>query len=64
MKLYRLTYWIASLELLLAFALADAAIVGWSAGLVTTGQVLAWAFTYTLIALGALVTTILARSET
>lgn len=52
----RLTYWIASLELLLTFALADLAVIGWSAGLLTSGQLFASALAYILIAVGTLVT--------
>jgi hypothetical protein len=43
-------------ELLLAFGLSDAAVIAWSAGLMTGEQLLAWAFTYLLIAFGVLFT--------
>jgi hypothetical protein len=59
----RLLYWIGSLELLLAFGLADAAVVAWSAGLMTCSQVLASAFTYILIASGTLTTVVLLPRE-
>jgi uncharacterized membrane protein YhaH (DUF805 family) len=52
----RPTYWIAALELLLMFALADVAVIARSFGLVTDAQLLAWALTYMLIALGTLFT--------
>jgi hypothetical protein len=42
----RLTYWIAAVALLLAFGLSDAAVIAWSAGLMTGEQLLAWAFAY------------------
>jgi hypothetical protein len=52
----RRTYWIAVVEAVLAFTLADAAIVARSAGLATNAQLAACALAYVLIALGALVT--------
>jgi hypothetical protein len=52
----RLTYWIAAVEVLLTFALADAAVIAWSAGLITGGPLMASALAYILIAFGTLFT--------
>ncbi len=53
---HRLTRWIAAFELLLTFALADAAIVIRSAHLLNDTQLLACAVAYVLIVFGTLVT--------
>jgi len=51
-----LTYWIGGAEVLLTFALADAAVIAWSADLITGTQLMAASVAYVLIALGALLT--------
>jgi hypothetical protein len=55
-ELKRHLSWLISLLLLISFAMTDAAIVTWSAGLVSTGEVVASAFTFALISLGLLIT--------
>ena len=47
---------IALVILVAAFGLSDAAAVGWSAGLVSGAEVIAGAFSFALIAFGAIFT--------
>ena len=51
-----LLYWIAATLLLLSFVLGDTAIIGWSASLVTFGQLAAAALAFLLIGTGVLYT--------
>jgi hypothetical protein len=53
-------YWIAIVELLLGFFLADACLVAWSASGITGGELVAIGFSYSLIAFGTLATAFLA----
>jgi hypothetical protein len=53
-------FWIAIVELLLGFLLADACVVAWSAAGITGTELVAIGFSYTLIAFGTLVTAFLA----
>lgn len=55
-KKRRLTYWTASLELLLTFALLDAAVIAWMTHLASGAEILAVGLAYTMIALGVMVT--------
>ena len=52
----RALWWIAAVELMLTFALADFAAIAWSADWVSGGQLIACAMAYLLIAFGVLFT--------
>jgi hypothetical protein len=51
-----LLQWISATLLLTGFALGDAAIIAWCASLVTSWQLIAFVFSYLLIAIGVLFT--------
>ncbi len=49
-------FWTAAVLLLMSFGFGDAAIVAWSASLVSSWQLLAAAFSFLLITMGLFVT--------